>query len=124
MNRHSGWFAAGFLLLLLGGGLGLLNGPPEWSDARAVPQRAATILEIGYGLAGLLAAGALWVGHRWTLPLATVWAVLITATGAAAPVVWGGAQLSAGILSGMASALIAAVILWVVRRALGAGGAA
>ncbi len=52
MRRGSAWFIAAFLLLLLSGGLGLLNGWREWAGARSGGRQLASLTEIGYGIAG------------------------------------------------------------------------
>lgn len=118
MNRRSAWFIAAFILLLLGGALGLYNGPGEVAGAQNGWQRMAALIEAGYGLFGLAGAGALWIGHRWTRPLLLGWAVLITLTGGLAPVVWGETSIGIGIGSGIASGLVALIVVWLAQNAL------
>jgi len=46
------------------------------------------------------------------------WALAITSTATIAPVVWGGAEWSAGALGGLATALVAGLVAWgAVRHA-------
>lgn len=100
------------------GVLGLLNGPTEWTVVESAGQRVATITEIAYGLFGLLAAAGLFIRHRWTVRLLLVWAVAVVVTAGMAPVVWGGAGLTAGLAAGAGTAAIAAGIVWLGRWAL------
>jgi hypothetical protein len=120
MNRRTGWFIAAFILLLASS-WGLRNGLREWSGAENSGERVAALVEAGYGFLGLLTAAALYTGHPATRFLFIAWAVFITATGALAPVVWGGAPVTSGIAAGVASAAIAAFIVWLGLRALKAG---
>jgi len=120
MNRRSGWFIAGFILLLASS-WGLRNGPREWSLAENTAERFASLIETCYGLLGLLTAAALYTGHPATRRLLLVWAGLITTTGGLAPVIWGGAPMLSGIAAGVASATMAGFVVWLGGRALKAG---
>ena len=117
MKRTSPWFIAPFLLLLAAGWLGVRDGLNEWSGVENSAQRLATVVALGYGIAGFLAAVALWFGQPRTKLLVLIWALLIMATGSLAPVVWGEAPIYTEILGGIASAAIAAVVHWLARRA-------
>jgi hypothetical protein len=120
VTRRSARFIVPWLLLLAGGGLGIRNSLAEWSGAATGAQHLAAATEMGYGIAGLLAAAALWVGHRRTMTPLAIWAVLITATGGMAPVVWGEAPLYTGVLAALVVAAIAVLVVWMARRALSA----
>ena len=121
------WFlVTGFLVLLLlaAAYLGLTGGFGLLREAHTGAQRLATGTELLYGLTALLALAGLASGHRWTLGVLIVWAAAVTATGALAPVVWGGTSTMVGAESGCAVGALLAVILWswhhVARRAAGA----
>lgn len=118
MNRRSGWFIAALLLLLAGAYLGLVNGPGEWPGATSARQRFAAGVEIGYGVMALVSVILLWMGHPRTMVAVWLWAVLITITGGIAPVFWGGASLKIGLLSALASGIVAVLVVWVASRAL------
>ena len=118
VNRRTIWFVAPLLMLLLCGALGLRNGPQELRIAATGGQQLAALSEVGYAVFGLLAALSFYRGHRSAMLLMVVWATLLTATGALAPVVWGGASVNIGIVSALGTAVVAALVLQLARRAL------
>jgi hypothetical protein len=105
-------------MLLLCSALGLRDGPQEMRIATTRGQQLAAFCELGYGVIGLLAALALYRGHRAAMLFMVVWATLITLTGALAPVVWGGAPVKFAILSAVGTGAVAALVLQLARRAL------
>ncbi|HEU5220002.1 MAG TPA: hypothetical protein VFU23_15180 [Gemmatimonadales bacterium] len=117
MRRTSPWFIVA-LVCLVGSSIGIRSGVNEWGEASGTAQHLASLTELGYGVAGLAGAAALWVGHRKTLRLVAVWAIFVTATGGMAPVVWGGSPLYIGLLAGVISALIAAGVFWLAYHAI------
>lgn len=118
LDRRTIWFVAPFVMLLLCGALGFRNGPQEMRIAATKGQQFAAYCEVGYGALGLLAALALYQGHKAAMFLMVGWATFLTLTGALAPVVWGGAPVKFGILSALGTAAIATVVLQLARRAL------
>jgi hypothetical protein len=118
MNRKSGWFVVALVFLLAFAFLGLKSAPQEWPSATGMAQRIATVAEAGYGLFALLSAVALWVGHRSTMALACVWAVLLTIAAGTAPVVWGGTGVGIGVAAFAVIGAIAVGMLQIVRKAL------
>jgi hypothetical protein len=121
MNRRSGWFVVALLFLLAFAFLGLRSAPQEWPSATSTAQRIATIAEAGYGLFALLSAVALWMGHRSTMALAYVWAVLLTIAAGMAPVVWGGTGLGIGVAALAVIGAIAVGMVQIVQKALRGG---
>lgn len=96
--------------------LGLYSAIQELDSAETLGQQAATTTQFGYALAGLLSAGGL-VGRRsWARSLLWLWAGLITLTGGLAPVVWGGSGMMASVAAGMATAVIAILVVWLATR--------
>lgn len=117
-DRRTIWFLAPFIMLLLCAALGLRNGPQEMRSAATRGQQLAAFSEVGYGVFGLLAALLLYQGRRAAMLLIVCWATLLTVTGALAPVVWGGAPTKIGILSAVATAALATLVVQLARRAL------
>jgi hypothetical protein len=89
----------------------LFNAPGEWRAARTTGQRVSTVIEVSYGLAGILAAIGVIMRRSWTRPAILAWAVLVTATASLASRVWGGAPLRASLVSAVACGLIATVLV-------------
>ena len=104
--RHPSLIAATVLLLLIGG-LGLRSAAGEWRDALALGQRVATGTELIYGVLAIVGGLGLLMGRGWTTKLLVAWAVAFTATGALAPVVWGGTKPLVGLVAGVATGLVA-----------------
>jgi hypothetical protein len=92
--------------------LGLTEGVATLRGTPTTGQRIASITQILYGLAGGLCLIALRVRPAWSMLVLGLWVVMLTATGGLAPVVWGGATWLTGLLSGVATLLIAALVGW------------
>jgi hypothetical protein len=111
-----------FAVLMLGGTgvVGVRNGIVELPGAHTPLQQMVTLGVLAYGIAGLAAAAAIVIGHRWSFRLTVVWVVLITWVAAAATPAYGGADATlAGALSGgVAAALIGMAVAWIVRRSV------
>ncbi len=98
------------------------SAPGLWSAIHELPQAHNTgqvLTGLGdalYGVCGLVIVGlALW-SRNIPRALVAAWAVVITATAAAAPVTWGRADARAAALAGISAAVVATVIFWLVRR--------
>jgi len=92
----------------------VLNGPGEWQGAESQAQHVATIIEVSYGVLGILGAIAVILHKPWARPAILAWAVLITVTACLAPHVWGGSSIPMALLSGVLGALIATVLAMLV----------
>jgi hypothetical protein len=79
-------------------------------------QKVATAVQFGHSLMGLIAIGALLARSRWTQPVLWIWAALIALTAGFASVVWGGSGPVVGLVAGVASAAIAALVVWLALR--------
>ena len=53
--------------------------------------------------------------RRWSGPVFIGWAASLALAAGLAAVVWGGTSIGVGVLSGMASLLIAWVMVWLLR---------
>jgi hypothetical protein len=95
---------------------GLYSAVEELESAETLGQQAATMIQFGYSLAGLLAAGALVSRRAWSRWVLWLWAGLITLTGGLAPVVWGGSALWVGFAAAVVSAAIAIFVVWLATR--------
>jgi len=91
---------------------GAASAIPQWRDAVSTGQTVATVTQAGYGIFGLLVGlAAIW-RPRALGPLLWLWALCVIATGSLAPVVWGGASWTAGVLGGLATAILVALLTW------------
>ena len=121
MARKAAWIVA-ILLLLNTGVLGLYSGLGELSEARTPLQRSVTTGVLIYGVLGLAAAVALFVRHRWSVPLSIAWAVVITYVASAAAPAYAGedATIGGAIAGGIGAGLIGVLVVWCARRTIGA----
>ncbi|HEU4699675.1 MAG TPA: DUF3565 domain-containing protein [Gemmatimonadales bacterium] len=109
--------AAAFLLVLLSA-LGFWNVLRELHGGERAGQQLASATQAGYAVLGLTAAVALLGRPRpWVRPVLWGWAVLVTTTGGLAPLVWGGQGPGAGIMAAAATAVVAALVLWLAGHA-------
>jgi hypothetical protein len=119
MARKAAWIVA-ILLLLNTGVLGLYSGLGELSGARTPLQRSVTGGVLMYGVLGLAAAVALFVRHRWSVPLSIGWAVVVTYVASFAALAYAGedATIGGAIAGGVGAALIGAFVVWCARMDL------
>jgi uncharacterized membrane protein YccC len=117
--RKAAWIVA-LLLLLNTGVLGLYDGLGELSDARTPLQRSVTGGVLIYGILGLAAAVALFVRHRWAVPLSIAWGIVITYVASAAAPAYAGDDATIGgtIAGGVGAGLIAVFVVWCARMVL------
>ncbi|MEO5817072.1 MAG: hypothetical protein ABIT20_17520 [Gemmatimonadaceae bacterium] len=71
----------------------------------------STIVEVSYGVIGMLGAIAVIMATSWARPLILVWAALITLTAGLAVFAWGGTSLPIALVSAVFAGLIAALIV-------------
>ena len=91
---------------------GSVSAIDEWRYAAGMGQRVATLTQAAYGVCGLLAGvAALW-RSRLLGPLLGLWALSTMTTGALAPVVWGETAWTAGLSSGLATAVVVGLLAW------------
>jgi len=112
-----GWRLAAAVLPALLGGFGLLNGPADFAESATFPQRIASATQIVYGGAGAAVVAGLIVAAAWTRPAFWAWAAALVATGALAPVVWGGTGPGPALAGGFVAAFMAAFELYLLARA-------
>ena len=116
-------FCAGLALLLTVSVLGAWSAVGSLDSISTMGQRVATVAQFGYASTGIVAAGALLAGRPWARAVLWLWAILLTVTGGLAPMVWGGAGLSAGLAAAATCVAIAALIAWLATRRLAAPSA-
>jgi K+-transporting ATPase A subunit len=116
MGRKAAWIAAILLLLYTGVG-GIYRGASELSDARTPLQISVTAGVLIYGILGLAAAVALLVRHRWSVPLSTAWAVVVTYVASTTWLAYAGedATIGAAITAGFGAGLIGVFVVWCAR---------
>ena len=116
MGRKAVWIVA-ILLLLNTGLVGFYNGLNEFSDAHTPLQKSVTAGVFLYGIFGLSAAVALFVRHRWSVPLSIGWAVVVTYVATTASLAYAGedATIGAAISGGIGAGLIGVFVVWCAR---------
>lgn len=92
--------------------LGITEGLNGWQDAASPGQRVCAASQILSGIAAIACLIALFSHPAWLRLAFALWAGLLTVTGGTAPVVWGGAPVWQGILAGVITALVAALVSW------------
>jgi hypothetical protein len=105
------------VLLLVTVYTGIVDGLGTFRSASVVEplERFAAASQLVYG--GLAAAALLAsaIARRWVLPLLLAWGAALTVTGGLAPVVWGEQGALVGILAGLCTAGIVALVFWACR---------
>ena len=119
MAWKAAWIVS-ILLLLNTGVVGVYNGLSELSEAHTPLQRSVTMGVLIYGVLGLAAAAALFVRHRWSVPLSIGWAVVITYVASAAAPAYAGKDATIGgtIVGGIGAGLIGVFVVWCARMVL------
>ncbi|HJQ19490.1 MAG TPA: hypothetical protein VJ867_04005 [Gemmatimonadaceae bacterium] len=123
-DRHRIWrrvvWIASALVLAGTGVIGLQNVFEEWSTAATLGQRSVQVAVALYGICGLVAAIGLVARKRWSVPVATAWAVATTYAATMAVIAYGGPDANViGIVSAcLGAALIGALIVWGTRYSL------
>jgi hypothetical protein len=109
--------AAVLALLLLTAYTGIADGRDAFRSASADRplERVAAAIQLLYGAlaAATLLASAL--ARRWVLPLLLAWGAALTVTGGLAPVVWGEQGALVGVLGGLCTAAIVALVFRAAR---------
>src|SRR5438067_2435812 len=104
------------LLLLLTAYTGLNDGLEGAHNAMGLGQQAVTVTQLAYGVCAILALSAMGARHRIATRFLYGWCVATVVTSTLAPMVYGGASLVVGIVSGITGALIAVLVVWIWRR--------
>jgi len=116
MGRKAVWIVA-ILLLFNTGLVGFYNGVTEFAEAHTPLQKSVTAGVFLYGIFGLSAAVALFVRHRWSVPLSIGWAVVVTYVATTAALAYAGedATVGAAISGGIGAGLIGVFVVWCAR---------
>jgi len=106
-SRRLAWTVSA--VLAIAGLIGLALAPRV---AAAIPRTAIQILYGGLAAASLVASA---VSRRWVLPLLLAWGAALTVTGGLAPVVWGEQGALVGVLGGLCTAGVVALVFRACR---------
>jgi hypothetical protein len=112
------WRIGAALLPAATGVLGVINGTNDWEHAETVSQYLAGAGVLLYTPLGIAAAIALLMGHRLARPILAAWAIVVVFEGGIAPVAWGNAPVTYGIISGIGSAMLIAAVVWAGAQAV------
>ena len=97
-----------------------MNWTDDWNSATTFGQHVAGAGVLIYGPIGVAAAVALLLGKPVGRKLTLAWGVVATTVATLAPVVWGGAPVTAAIFSCFGAAVLVAAALWAATQALAA----
>ena len=103
------------LLLLWLGWEGISGGVAQWSDKVTPWQRIQYATQLGYGVFAILALITAFRWQRFRRFVDVGFVISATAAAGIASVVWGGTSMLAGVASAIAAALVAALIVWMLR---------
>ena len=109
--------AAVVVLLLLTAYTGIADGLDAFRSASSVEplERVAAAIQILYGALAAASLVASAVSRRWVLPLLLAWGAALTVTGGLAPVVWGEQGALVGVLGGLCTAGVVALVFRACR---------
>jgi hypothetical protein len=116
-SRRVGEFLV-LALLILTGAVGLKNGPDELRGARGFLQNVVSIAVMLYGVAGVIAAFALWRRRRWTLAVMILWGLAGVTAATVAPIAYSSSPVpwwSIALSGFAAAALVVAAIAYSYR---------
>jgi hypothetical protein len=115
-TRKIAW-ALSLVILCATGALGLYNGLRELSYTLTPLQRSVSLGVLAYGVLGVVTGVALVARHPASMWLATIWGAVITYVATFAAIAYAGSDASVvgAVASGIASALIAAGVIWSAR---------
>jgi hypothetical protein len=102
---------------------GISDGLDTVREATTRGQAIGAASQLAYGPLSLVVLLAMAFRPRWVTPLLAAWGLALTVTGTLAPVVWGEAGWGAGAAGGVATALVAALVIAGWRAHLRWGGA-
>lgn len=105
-------YAVVAMALLLSGYNGIIEGIQATHVADTPGMKVATATQLLYGFAGIAAIAAIFLRRRLVLPILVAWGIAVVATGALAPVVYGGSSLGVGLAGGAVTAVVVAFVLW------------
>jgi hypothetical protein len=120
--RNAAWVVA-VAILFLSGVIGVTNGPREFQGARNALQLSVALGVTLYGVAGLLAGYGLARRRLWSIRATEGWGAIVTYVSTVASFAFSGPEVSAttkafsAVFAGVATALIAAFIVWTARSA-------
>lgn len=112
MNLQTIRFWLVLLLVLVFSVLGLQGLTNEWRSVTGLGQSLSAATQSAYVLSGAVAILALLSRWRWSRGPLYLWAATMIATGATAPIVWGGAGWSAGLFAAAVTSVIAGLVIW------------
>lgn len=106
------------VLLVVGSSvrLGFTEGVAAARTAVTLGQQVAAATQCAYGVLGVLAIAALLARRRVAGALFVAWSLAVIVTATVAPVVWGQADVSTGLYSGVIAVVITALVTWGARR--------
>ena len=106
-------------MLMIISALGAYNGIGDLlgGDDKTALQLSVTIGGLIYGLLGIVAGAGVLLLRRWGYLLSLGWGVVITYTGGMASHAYGGTPAQTTAIATVATALIAAAVIWLANLA-------
>ena len=107
-----GGLAALLLLWLAWEGI---SGVAQWSDVTTAGQRIQYVTQLGYGVFAVLALITAFRWQQFRRFADVCFVIMSSVAGGLAVVVWGGQSTLSGVATAIASAAVAALIVWMLR---------
>ena len=108
-------FGLGVLLTLALSYSSFIAAVDQLPDSRTIGQKAQTYCQFAYALLGIALSVTPFLRRPWEITLQGAWAATLTAAGGLASVVWSGTTIGVGVVGGVATLLIALVLIWILR---------
>ncbi len=103
------------LILLAAAWCGLNGGLRQFPQSSTAGQMAQSVSQFGFGIFAVLSVVTALDRRAWVRWVNWCWVVSVAVAGGLAPVVWGGATPSEGVIAGGASLLIGLGLVWMLR---------
>jgi hypothetical protein len=87
----------------------------QFSTTNTTGQQLQSASQLTYGILSAVSVAAWFWARRWSRPSFVGFVLSLALAGGLAPVVWGESTVALGVLSGVASLLIAWGFVWLLR---------
>lgn len=117
MNRKlaMGLRAIGVLLLVVLAWTGVSGSIEQYAEMHTTAQQLQTAAQLAFGITSILALIVTFRAARWGRAAYIAFVASVTLAGGLAPYAWGGQAIGPSVAAGVASLVVAWLIVWLVR---------